>query len=91
MSGCLTCKRYAADTGKNWNGITAGNPADVRELSTLELLLTDGVLYRAGIYNSPDLSVPLWDKIDSLLTAAGAALIVLFMVHPGRGKPRRNH
>ena len=63
----------------------------VRELSTLELLRTDGVLYAAGIYDSPDLSVPLWDKIDSLLTAAGAALIVLFMVHPGRGKPRRNH
>lgn len=63
----------------------------VRELSTLELLRTDGVLYRAGIYNSPDLSVPLWDKMDSLLTAAGAALILLFVVHPGRGKPRRNH
>ena len=63
----------------------------VRELSTLELLRTDGVLYRAGIYNSPDLSVSLWDKMDSLLTAAGAALILLFAVHPGRGKPRRNH
>ena len=56
----------------------------VRELCSLQLLSTDTVLYQSGIYQSPDLSVPLWDNTDTLLVSAGVAMIVLFAVHPKR-------
>lgn len=51
----------------------------VRKLCAIQLLQTDAVLYRAGIYQSPDLSVPLWDGKNTLLTAVGVSMVVLFL------------
>ncbi len=86
----IICKDYWEDVGTDYSQqVRKRMGLNIRELSALELLNTDGVLYRAGIYNSPDLSVPLWDKINSLLSAAGVALIVLFAVHSGKEKPRQ--
>ena len=59
----------------------------IRELCAIQLLQTDAVLYRAGIYQSPDLSVPLWDSKNTLLTVAGAGMLILFLV--GYGPKRR--
>lgn len=61
----------------------------VRELCSLQLLSTDTILYQSGIYQSPDLSVPLWDNTDTLLVSAGVAMIVLFAVHPKRTSSNR--
>lgn len=58
----------------------------VRELSAIQLLGTDAVLYRAGIYQSPDLSISLWDGKNTLLTAVGISMLILFLA---AHKPKR--
>ena len=53
------------------------------------LLACDLVLYRKGIYNSPELEYPVWDTWDTVLVSASGILLlsgIILWIANGKGK-----